>query len=102
LAKEKPPIFGMLQRGGEVVIRMLANVKQVTIGPLIERTKVAGCPDRPIVGTTLQSIMSHEKFRIGLPSGVGDCCQAGCLAKIVKFRGPRHPPGAFPGGSCAA
>jgi transposase len=35
LAKEKPPIFGMLQRGGEVVIRMLENVKQVTIGPLI-------------------------------------------------------------------
>jgi transposase-like protein len=38
LAKEKPPIFGMLQRGGEVVIRMLGNVQQVTIGPLIERT----------------------------------------------------------------
>src|SRR6201989_1881262 len=38
LAKEKPPIFGMLQRGGEVVIRMLENVKQATIGPLIERT----------------------------------------------------------------
>ena len=35
MAKEKPPIFGMLQRGGEVVIRMLENVKQVTIGPLI-------------------------------------------------------------------
>ena len=42
LAKEKPPIFGMLQRGGEVVIRMLANVKQVTIGPLIERTIAKG------------------------------------------------------------
>ena len=42
LAKEKPPIFGMLQRGGEVVIRMLENVKQVTIGPLIERTIAEG------------------------------------------------------------
>src|SRR4051794_173807 len=42
LAKEKPPIFGMLQRGGEVVIRMLANVQQVTIGPLIERTIAQG------------------------------------------------------------
>ena len=42
LAKEKPPIFGMLQRGGEVVIRMLENVKQVTIGPLIERTIAKG------------------------------------------------------------
>jgi transposase len=28
----------MIQRSGQVVIRMLANVKQVTIGPLITRT----------------------------------------------------------------
>ena len=42
MAKEKPPIFGMLQRGGEVVIRMLGDVKQVTIGPLIERTIAKG------------------------------------------------------------
>jgi transposase-like protein len=42
LAKEKPPIFGMIQRGGEVVIRMLENVKQVTIGPLIKRTIAEG------------------------------------------------------------
>jgi ISXO2-like transposase domain len=98
LAKEKPPIFGMIQRGGEVVIRMLANVKQVTIKPLIERAiakgtlvytdeydiysrlvewgyghetvchaagswqEAAGCPDWPIVGTTLQSIMSLRFF----------------------------------------
>ena len=32
----------MLQRGGEVVIRMLEDVKQVTIGPLIERTIAKG------------------------------------------------------------
>jgi transposase len=42
LAKEKPPIFGMLQRGGAVVIRMLENVRQATIGPLIERTIAKG------------------------------------------------------------
>jgi transposase-like protein len=36
LEKEKPPIFGMLQRSGEVVIKMLANVQQVTIKPIIE------------------------------------------------------------------
>jgi hypothetical protein len=42
LAKEKPPIFGLLQRGGAVVIRMLENVKQATIGPLIERTIAKG------------------------------------------------------------
>jgi transposase len=32
----------MLQRGGEVVIRMLENVKQVTIAPLIQRTIAQG------------------------------------------------------------
>jgi transposase-like protein len=32
----------MIQRGGEVVIRMLENVKQVTIGPLIKRTIAEG------------------------------------------------------------
>jgi transposase-like protein len=32
----------MLQRTGEVVIQMLADVKQVTIGPLIERTIAPG------------------------------------------------------------
>ena len=38
LAAEKPPIFGILQRGGQVVIRMLENVKQATIKPLIKQT----------------------------------------------------------------
>jgi transposase len=32
----------MIQRGGEVVIRMLENVKQATIGPLIKRTIAEG------------------------------------------------------------
>lgn len=36
LEKEKPPIFGMIQRGGEVVIQMLSDVKQKTIKPIIE------------------------------------------------------------------
>lgn len=38
LANEKPPIFGMIQRSGEVVIRLLENVQQETIKPLILRT----------------------------------------------------------------
>lgn len=38
LVAEKPPIFGMLQRGGQIVIRMLENVKQATIKPLIKQT----------------------------------------------------------------
>src|SRR4051794_4920751 len=42
LAKEKPPIFGMFQRAGRVVIRMLENVKQATIGPLIKETIASG------------------------------------------------------------
>ena len=37
LKNEKPPILGMVQRGGELIMRMLPNVKQVTIKPLIER-----------------------------------------------------------------
>ncbi len=36
LETEKPPIFGMIQRGGEVVIQMLANVQQQTINPIIQ------------------------------------------------------------------
>jgi transposase len=32
----------MIQRSGEVLIRMLENVKQVTIGPLIQQTITAG------------------------------------------------------------
>lgn len=32
----------MIQRGGQVVIRMLADVKQTTIGPLIRRTIAPG------------------------------------------------------------
>ena len=35
LEKERPPVFGMMQRGGQVVINLLANVKQKTIEPLI-------------------------------------------------------------------
>jgi transposase-like protein len=42
LAKEKPPVFGMIQRGGEIVIRMMENVQQKTIGPLVKRTITLG------------------------------------------------------------
>lgn len=42
MAKEKPPIFGMIQRDGQVVIRMLADVRQATIAPLIKRTIAPG------------------------------------------------------------
>lgn len=42
LEKEKPPIFGMIQRSGEVVIQMLPNVKQATIAQLIKATVLPG------------------------------------------------------------
>jgi transposase-like protein len=42
LEKERPPVFGMLQRGGQVVINLLANVQQKTIEPLIKATIVPG------------------------------------------------------------
>jgi transposase-like protein len=38
LEKEKPPILGLIQRGGEVILHMLANVQQATIHPIIEKT----------------------------------------------------------------
>jgi len=41
-ATEKPPVFGMIQRTGEVVIRMLDNVRQATIKPLILQTIMPG------------------------------------------------------------
>jgi transposase len=42
LEKERPPVFGMIQCGGQVVINMLANVKQKTIEPFLKDTIVLG------------------------------------------------------------
>ena len=42
LDKERPPVFGMMQRCGQVVIKMMANVKQKTIEPFIKETIAAG------------------------------------------------------------
>lgn len=35
-------MLGLIERGGEVVIRMMANVKQATIEPVIKATIAAG------------------------------------------------------------
>jgi hypothetical protein len=40
--KERPPVFGMIQRCGQVVINLLANVKQKTIEPYIKETIAPG------------------------------------------------------------
>jgi transposase len=42
LEKERPPVFGMMQRGGQVVIKLMANVQQKTIEPLIKAAIVPG------------------------------------------------------------
>jgi ISXO2-like transposase domain len=42
LATERPPVFGMMQRGGQVVIHLLANVQQKTIEPFIKDTIIPG------------------------------------------------------------
>ena len=42
LADEKPPMMGLIQHDGEVVLRMLPNVQQVTIKPVITETIAPG------------------------------------------------------------
>jgi len=42
IEKARPPVFGMRQRGGQVVIHRLANVRHKTIAPVIKDTIVAG------------------------------------------------------------
>ena len=42
LEKDKPPILGLIQRGGQVVLRMLANVQQKTIKPVITAAVTPG------------------------------------------------------------
>ena len=59
LEKEKPPIFGMIQRGGEVVIRMVENVQQRTIEPLIKATIAFGTM------FTLTNMLSITLYKIG-------------------------------------
>jgi len=38
LSTEKPPVFGMIQRDGKVVIQMLENVKQAQFSPSCRRS----------------------------------------------------------------
>jgi hypothetical protein len=42
LEKDKPPILGLIQRDGQVVLRMLANVQQTTLQPIIEAAVATG------------------------------------------------------------
>ena len=42
LEKDKPPILGLIQRGGQVVLHVLANVQQRTIKPVITAVVTPG------------------------------------------------------------
>jgi len=42
LEKDKPPMLGLIQRGGQVVLRMLANVQQARIKPVITAAVTPG------------------------------------------------------------
>src|SRR5262245_62081793 len=42
MEKERPPVFGMMERGGQLVIHWLAHVKQQTIEPLMKDTIESG------------------------------------------------------------
>ena len=42
LEKDKPPILGLIQRGGGVFVHMLANVQRTTIQPIITATVAKG------------------------------------------------------------
>jgi hypothetical protein len=42
LEKDKPPILGLIQRGGQVILHMLPNVQQATIKPIICETVAPG------------------------------------------------------------
>src|SRR5215218_7492489 len=42
LEEEKPPVLGLIQRGGQLVMRMLADVRRKTIRPIIETAVAEG------------------------------------------------------------
>src|SRR3954462_15684480 len=52
LEKEKPPIFGMVQRGGAIILHLLANVRQTTIKPLL------------LAGVGLGSLINTDEYAI--------------------------------------
>ena len=63
LEKERPPVFGMIQRGGQVVINLLANVKQKTIEPLMKEAIVSGAlvyTDEYNIYARLQTGLDHR------------------------------------------
>jgi len=54
LAKEKPPILGLIQRNGEVIIKLLANGQQDSIKPIIHK----------VVAVDAESQVFTDKYNI--------------------------------------
>src|SRR5215813_7038177 len=66
LEKERPPVFGMMQRGGQVVINLLADVQQKTIEPFVKDAIVPGtrvCTDEYSIYTRLPA-WGYEHKRV--------------------------------------
>ena len=53
--KDKPPVLGLIQRGGQVVLQMLPNVQQATIKPVIQDAVAPGA----LVHTDEYDIYAH-------------------------------------------
>ena len=80
LDKEKPPILGLIQRGGQIVIQMLSDVRRATIEPLIKGVVRAGaliCTDEYVIYDLLEEwgyahkSVNHGAGEYGLGRGRG-------------------------------
>jgi transposase len=69
LEKDKPPIFGLVQRGGAVVLHLLADVQQATLKPLILAGVALGSlintDEDAIYGRLLESGFGHKTVHHG-------------------------------------
>jgi transposase-like protein len=63
-AKDKPPILGLIQRGGHVVLQMLPNVQQATIRPVIQDAVAPGA----LVHTDGSSLFQVGRLSSSLPA----------------------------------
>jgi hypothetical protein len=78
LKGEKPPVLGMLQRNGEVVIQMVSNVLHVTIKPLINETIAPGSMPE------MRMAMAFMKYLSTPWKAFRPCFALGCV-RIVAF-----------------
>ena len=72
LQKEKPPVLGLIQRGGQIAIRMLADVRRVTIEPRIRAQGLEGAriyTDEYVIYDQLEEL-GYEHKSVNHGSGV--------------------------------